>query len=61
MYEACKYTCHKITSKDEVENDKEDIVVEKILLIMKKEMKNMKIYREKTKQKNNNTIIVHNE
>ena len=29
MYEACESTCHECTPKDEVENDKEDIVVEK--------------------------------
>ena len=29
MYEACKSTIHEWPSKDEVEIDKEDIVVEK--------------------------------
>ena len=39
MYEACKLTCYEWTSKDKVENYKEDIDVEKEELIMKKEMK----------------------
>ena len=47
MYEACKSTCHEWTSKDEVENYKEDIVVEKEELIMKKEMENKEILRKK--------------
>ena len=49
MYEACKSTCHEWTSKDEVGNDKDDIVVEKEELIMTKEMETKKIlrYREK--------------
>ena len=38
--------------KDEVENDKEDIVVEKEELIMKKEKENREIRREKTHKKN---------
>ena len=37
MYEACKSTCHEWTSKDEVQNHKEDIAVEKDKLIMKKD------------------------
>ena len=45
MCEACKSTCHEWTSKDEVENYKEDIVVEKEELIMKKEMENKEILR----------------
>ena len=35
MQETCESTCHKCTSKDEVDNNKEDIVVKKEQLIMK--------------------------
>ena len=45
MYEVCESTCHKWSSKNEVENDKEDIVVEEEELIMKKEMENREILR----------------
>ena len=37
------------TSKDKVENYKEDIVVEKEELVMKKKMENNEILRENTK------------
>ena len=49
MYEAFKSTCHDSTSKDEVENYKYDINVEKEALIMKKEMENKEILRKSTK------------
>ena len=39
MYEACKSTCHEWTSKGEVENYKEDTIVEKEEQIMKKRWK----------------------
>ena len=48
MYEVRESTCHECTSKDEVENYKEDIVVEKEQLIMKG-YKNNKILRENKK------------
>ena len=43
-FQACESTCHECTSKD-VENYKEDIVVEKEELFMKKDMKNKEIMR----------------
>ena len=49
--QACELTCHECASKFEVINDKEDNVVENEELIMKKDMKNMEIMREK-KHKN---------
>ena len=45
--EACESTCHIYTLKDEVENGKEDIVVENEEFIMKQDMKNKEIIREK--------------
>ena len=39
--EACKSTCHKCTLKDEVRNDKEDV----LWRIMKKDMENKEIMR----------------
>ena len=50
MYEACRLTCHEWTSKDKVENYKEDIIVEVEELIMKKEMKNKKILQQQKKK-----------
>ena len=44
MYEAFESTCHECTSKDEVENYKEHIVVEKEELSVKKDI-------EKTREK----------
>ena len=49
MYEACKSTCHELTSKGEVEHYKECIVVEKEELIIKKDMENKEIIRENMK------------
>ena len=43
MYEACQSPCHECTSRDEVENYKEDIVVEKEELIIKKDLKKRKL------------------
>ena len=40
MFEACESTCHESTSKEEVENHKEWIVVEKEELIIKKNIEN---------------------
>ena len=57
MYEACKLTCHEWTSKDKVEHYKEDIVVEKEELIMKKEMENKEILREEKKHKNKQSTV----
>ena len=45
IYELCKLSCHKGTSKDEVTNYKEDIVVEKEEIIIKKEIENNKRVR----------------
>ena len=55
--QACESTCHECTSKYEVENFKEDIVVEKGEFIMKKDMKNKKIPREKKNMKINNKVF----
>ena len=38
--QACESTCHEGTSKDVVENHKEDIAVEKEKLFLKKDMQN---------------------
>ena len=35
MYEALKSTCHECTSKDEVDNYKEDIAVEQEQIVLK--------------------------
>ena len=48
-YEGSKSTCHEWTSRDKVENYKEDIIVEKEELIRKKEMENKEILREEEK------------
>ena len=40
--QACEPTCHENTSKEEVENYKEDIVIEKEELIKKKDMEKRK-------------------
>ena len=45
--QACELNCLECTSKGEVENYKEDIVVEKEELIIKKDIKNKEILREK--------------
>ena len=57
MYEAYESTCHECTSTYEVENDKEDIVVEKEELIMKKEKENREIRREKNTHKKQSTVL----
>ena len=49
--QACQSTCHEYTPTDEVESYKEDIVVEKEELIMKKDMKNKEIIRKKHENK----------
>ena len=51
MYEAYKSTCHEWTSKGEVKNYTEDIVVEKEELIMKKEMGNQELLKKKIRKK----------
>ena len=51
MYEACKSSCHEWTSKDEVENNKEDIVVEKKGKILKRKIENKEILKERKKMK----------
>ena len=38
MYDACELTCHECISKVEVKNYKEDVVVEKEELIVKKDI-----------------------
>ena len=43
--QACESTCHECTSKEEVENYKEDIVIEKEEVIKKKDMENKEIMR----------------
>ena len=45
MYEVFESTCHECTSKDEIENYKEDIVVEKDELITRKDLENKEIMR----------------
>ena len=47
IYEVRESTCHKCSTKDEVENDNEDSVVEKADLIIKKDMEHKEITREK--------------
>ena len=47
MYEVCESTWYEGSTKDEVENDKEDSVVEKADLIIKKDMEHKEITREK--------------
>ena len=49
MYEACGSTCHECTSKDQVENDKEDIVVENEELVIKKDVENRETIRKNMK------------
>ena len=44
-YEAWESTCHECTSKDQVEHYKEDIVVDKEELIIKKNMENKETMR----------------
>ena len=44
--EACESTWHECTLKDEVEHCKEDNVVEKEELIMKRDMENKEIMRD---------------
>ena len=70
MYEACELTCNECTSKAEVEKYKEDIVVEKEEFIVKKDIENKEIMREKKNMKktvynmkvnNEKTIDVNNE
>ena len=51
MYKACKSTCNEWTPKDEGENYKENIVVEKEELFMKKDMENKEILRKNTQNK----------
>ena len=46
-YEACEPISGECTSQNEVENDKEDSVVEKADLIIKKDMEHKEITREK--------------
>ena len=57
IYEAWESTCHECTSKDEVGNLKEDIVVEKEELIMKKEMENKEIWRRRKNTKNKQSTV----
>ena len=45
--QACESTCHEYTWTDEVEHYRKDIVVEKEELIIKKDMKNKEIMRER--------------
>ena len=47
MYEVWESTWHEGSTKDEVENDKEDSVVKKADLIIKKDMERKEIQREK--------------
>ena len=43
MHQACKSMCHEWTFNCRVENDREDIVVEKEELKFKKKMENIEI------------------
>ena len=47
IYEVCESTCHECCAKDEVENYKEDSVVEKADLTIKKDSEHKKITRQK--------------
>ena len=47
MYEVCESTWHEGSTKYEVENDKEDSVVEKADLIRKKDMEHKETMRKK--------------
>ena len=51
IYEACESTCHECSAKNELRNGKEDSIVEKADLIMKKDMGNKEIMREKENMK----------
>ena len=51
IYEASESTCHECSAKYEVENGKEDSVVQKADLIIKKYMGNKEIMREKENMK----------
>ena len=46
IYEACQSNCYECSTKDEEENDKENSVVEKADLIIKKDMEHKKRIRE---------------
>ena len=50
MSEACKSTSHEWASKVEIENYKEDIVVEKENSIVTTKMENKKIFKKKIKK-----------
>ena len=56
MYESRKSTCQEWTSKDDFENDKEDILVEKKEIFMKKQMENKEILRKKHKKQEVQTM-----
>ena len=59
MYEACKSMCHVWTSTYEVKNYKDNIVVEKEELVMKKERDKKEIMRNpKNKQSTVCKLIV---
>ena len=51
-FQSWESTCQDYTSKYEVKNDKEDILVEKEELIKKKVVKNKEIIREEKKHEN---------
>ena len=50
MSEACKSTSHECASKVEIENYKEEIVVEKENSIVTTKMENKKIFKKKIKK-----------
>ena len=54
--QSCESTCHECTSTDTLEHYKEDVVVAKEELIMKKDVKNKEIMREK-KQGNKKKVF----
>ena len=51
MYEACESICNECTSKDKFETYKEGIVVEMKEMLIKKDMENKEITREKKHEK----------
>ena len=56
LYEACKSICPELTSKDEVENYKEDFVIEKEKQITNMEMEHKGILRKKKHKQKQATV-----
>ena len=47
IFEVCESNCYECSTKDEVENNKEQSIVEKADLIIQKDMEHKEIMREK--------------